>query len=96
MQERLVRTAMLAGMLMVSVALLFFFPAPVGGFQTSHGPTSTLKEHDRSISLQIASLDLLRIVNFGAPVHAENNLPMQLFQESSGVNLGSSFNLLRC
>jgi hypothetical protein len=33
-----------APLLIVLVVLLFFFPAQVGSFQATHGPTSTLKE----------------------------------------------------
>ena len=39
-------------LLILLVAMLFFFPLAMGSYQATHGPTSTLKEYVTSLLLQ--------------------------------------------
>jgi len=51
-----------AVIIVVSVALLFFCPAAHGGFQASHGPTSTLKESVLGVLVQFILLVYARMI----------------------------------
>ena len=87
----------MASILVVSVSLLFFFPSPVGGFQASHGPTTTLKEHNTGFHFEI-------LISASALINAIAALPRFetscLTSFSSGPHLWAGpnihFNLLRC
>lgn len=56
------RTSKLVPVVVVLVALLFFFPGSQGSFQTTNGPTSTLKECAIGLLLQSLILLLARII----------------------------------
>lgn len=87
----------LAGTLIVSVALLFFFPVPIGGFQASHGPVSTLKEHDRSLALQTLIFDFIKIVHGEASIRPEQegSVHVSLYTNLQ-VTTADSTDILRC
>lgn len=55
-------TSKLVPIVVVLVALLFFFHGSDGGFQTMNGPTSTLKECGTGLLLQALILLLAHVI----------------------------------
>lgn len=87
----------MASILVVSVSLLFFCPSPVGGFQASHGPTSTLKEHNAGLHLDIQIVASALITTVAEFLRFERSW----FPSLDGNNYvlawpSVDFNLLRC
>jgi hypothetical protein len=52
----------LVPIIMIAVTLLFFFPAAHGGFQASHGPTTTMRESIECFLLLVSMVLCARIV----------------------------------